>query len=203
MCLAVNVQVDSESVKSRVPSLRPLASLPRMRQLAIRQALPLPGLEWANLLVGATNLGQLHELQSLDLRSATLTDGIDWLPVLTGLTQVRASRSRTVRSTCAEQQRHCRMSCARVLMLCVPCKRGRRRCLEHPCCVHVPLPCPTLQLCLSETSLLTNQGVAALAGLTALRELHASCWLVRTYAALLPLLLLLAARYRHGEFALS
>ena len=99
MCLAVNVQVDSESVKSRVPSLRPLASLPRMRQLAIRQALPLPGLEWANLLVGATNLGQLHELQSLDLRSATLTDGIDWLPVLTGLTQVRASRSRTVRST--------------------------------------------------------------------------------------------------------
>jgi hypothetical protein len=44
-----------------------------MRQLAIRQPLPLPSLEWANILEGASNLGQLPELQSLDLLCATIT----------------------------------------------------------------------------------------------------------------------------------
>jgi hypothetical protein len=60
-----------------------------MRQLAIRQPLLLPGIGDFNLLVGATNLGQLHELQSLDLRSATIpVSSIAWLPALTALTQV-------------------------------------------------------------------------------------------------------------------
>jgi hypothetical protein len=42
---------------------------------------------------------------------------------------------------------------------------------------------PALQLCLAETSLLTDQGFEALEGLTALRELDVSCWIVRRPAA--------------------
>ena len=87
-----NVQVDSQFYTSRVPSLRPLASLPHMRQLAIRQALPLPGFEVVNLLQGATSLRQLQGLQSLDLLSATITDSSSWLATLTMLTQVRLMR---------------------------------------------------------------------------------------------------------------
>lgn len=37
---------------------------------------------------------------------------------------------------------------------------------------------PLLQLCVPEASLVTDQGLEALAGLTALRELDVSCWRV-------------------------
>jgi hypothetical protein len=88
----LRVQVDSESVKCRVPSLHPLASLHHMRQLAIRQALPLSGFDVVNLLQGATNLGQLQGLQSFDLQCATITDSSNWLAALPMLTQVRLMR---------------------------------------------------------------------------------------------------------------
>jgi hypothetical protein len=71
-----------------------------------------------------------------------------------------------------------------------------RRSLPCPTVPRPAPPHPALQLCLAETSLLTDLGFEAPEGLTALRELDVSCWIVRRPAVPLQLLLLLAARLR-------
>ena len=162
------LQVESHSAACKAPSLRSLACLPRMRQLAVRQARPRQGLE------GLTNLQGLAELQALDLRGVTVTNSImRRLSALSALTQVCPAAAHTRALLLGSTARRVcgwlsgvsgRMQCARVAEL--GCRRFR-------------LPWSALQLRVPGASLVTDQGFEALAWLTSLRELDVSCWTVR------------------------
>ena len=159
----VCLQEESRSAACKAPSLRSLACLPRMRQLAVRQARPRQGLE------GLTNLQALVELQALDLRGATVTNSImQRLSALSALTQVRRCCSE---AHCSSAQR-CVCGCQGPPGLC-----NTQGFTGFAC--RFRLPWSALQLRVPGAALVTDQGFEALAGLTALRELDVSCWTVR------------------------